>query len=101
MSAVQQMDDGRIIVRSDTDGTYIDTMANFAKDFNTTAPTLPTGADDRIYEPGIRHAITDCYTIIQEGPMPWTAGDSYIANVATAIQNQKNRQPPPTPITPA
>jgi hypothetical protein len=95
MSMVQQNADGVIVRNTTLNKVYRDTLANFALDFAVTAPTLPTGATDRIYDAGVRHSITDGHTVIQGGPMPWSVGDSAIANINTGLANQTARQPPP------
>lgn len=97
MSMVQQTPDGKLIVRSATQ-TYIDTFAHAATDFGVATPTLPAGATDRVYEPGVRHALSNGVRIVAGGPLPWTQGDAYIANIAAALTSQAAR--PPTPITP-
>jgi hypothetical protein len=90
MSMVQQNADGLVFVRT-PNGTYMDTIANFQLDFNDTVPALPQGANDRVYDQGIRHAISNGLTIIAGGHMPWTQGDGWINNVATGLANQSAR----------
>jgi hypothetical protein len=34
--------------------------------------------------------------VLYGGPVPWTVGDSYIANIAAALTAQAARPPPPT-----
>jgi hypothetical protein len=92
---VQQTPDGHLIVRSASQ-VYIDTYANAALDFNVVTPVLPSGCVDRVYEPGVRHCGTDGFTVLYGGPVPWSVGDSYIANIAAALTAQTARQPPPT-----
>jgi len=103
MSMVQQTDDHMMIIRDNTGKVYIDTEDNFATDFGEAIPTLPPGGDDRTYEPGVRHPITDCYTIIDAGPMPWPAGDRYITNIQSGLDAQTARRagiPPVPPVVP-
>jgi hypothetical protein len=99
MSMVQCTPDGKMVVRSGTK-VYIDTEANFATDFGEPHPTMPAGATDCVYEPGVRHTYTNGVTIIAGGPVPWTAGDRYIANIDAALASQATRPPPVTPATP-
>jgi hypothetical protein len=100
MSMVQQTEDEMMIVRDNTGKVYIDTETNFATDFGETVPALPAGADDRTYEPGKRHAITDCFSIIEAGPLPWAAGDRYIANVQAGLDAQAARRAAIPPVHP-
>ena len=96
MAMVQQNPDGLVIVRDNGGNVYIDTAANFAKDFAVGAPVLPAGANSRIYDQSVRHACTDGETIVSDNvsaPMPWPAGDAYINNILTALAAQKARQP--------
>jgi hypothetical protein len=98
-NSVQQTTEGKVVISSGSQ-TYIDTAAHFALDFNTTAPTLPAGATERIYEQGVRHPFTNGQTIVGGGPIPWPTGDAYIVNIGTGLSNQairKAAEPPPTP----
>lgn len=98
MSMVQQTVNGLVVRVSDTKA-YMDYNANFALDYVEPVPAFPAGATDRTYVQGVRHAITDTVTIIAGGPMPWTDGDRYIANIDMALANQAARRAaePPTP----
>lgn len=89
---VQQTPDGLVFVR---DGTkvYGDTTANFNADFGETAPALPAGANDRVYEVGVRHPIMGGGDIIAGGPIPWDVGDRWIANIDAGIAAQAARPP--------
>jgi hypothetical protein len=86
-----------IVVVHSTDKEYIDTLANFQADFATTMPALPAGADDRVYEPGIRHPIMGSGNVIDGGPVPWTLGDGWITNIQAGLDAQAARQPPLVP----
>ena len=99
MSMVQQTADGLVIVRSGTKN-YLDTGANFALDFGEAAPVLPAGCNDRVYEPDIRHAGTNSVTVLYGGPIPWTSGDRYIANIDMGLSNQATRLAAVVPPTP-
>ena len=94
-SQVEHNGDGMVFVRDAATGkTYVDTVANFNADFGVTMLTLPAGADHRIYAPGVRHVVASPVTVLGGGPLPWTLGDTVIANINTGLTNQKNRQPP-------
>ena len=88
---VHQHPDGLVFVRT-PDVTYADTPANVVLDFGITLPALPAGVDDRIYAPGVRHALMNSDTgVVGGGPMPWDVGDALIANVVQAFAKQKVR----------
>jgi hypothetical protein len=87
---VQQNADGMIFVRT-PGGTYMDTIANFQLDFNDTVSPLPQGANDRVYDQGVRHAISNNFTIIAAGHMPWPQGDAWIANISAGLSAQAAR----------
>lgn len=90
MKMVQQTPDGLVVVRSD-DLVYIDTPDNFTLDFGEAPPAMPIGAIDHVYEQGKRNAYTDGETIVAGGPIPWAAGDRYIASVQGALDNRVAR----------
>jgi hypothetical protein len=92
MSMVQQTPDGHLIVRSNGQ-VYLDTYANAALDYGVATPALPSGCIDRVYEQGVRHCCTDGFTVLYGGPVPWTIGDNYIANIAAALTAQSARPP--------
>lgn len=93
---VQQTPDGLVIVRVGSQ-VYTDTASNAGLDFGSGLPDLPTGAHDRVYEQGVRHACTDGITIVAGGDMPWAIGDTYIAGITAALAAQAARQPTPPP----
>jgi|SRR5215469_4882825 len=78
---------------------YMDTHTNFAADHGATVPDLPAGVIERIYEPGIRHAISDGSSVIDAGPMPWAFGDTAIGNIALLLAAQAKRTQPATKRT--
>jgi hypothetical protein len=94
---IHQHPDGLVFVRVQ-EVTYVDTPENLALDFGEALPPLPEGADDRIYAPGVRHALMHSERgFVGGGPMPWDVGDRLIAKVADAVVAQHNRRnPPPT-----
>ncbi|HKR19969.1 MAG TPA: hypothetical protein VJS41_07480 [Stellaceae bacterium] len=77
------------------DQAYLDTHANFAADHGATVPDLPAGAIERIYESGIRHAISNGRAIIAGGSQPWAFGDAAIAKVTGLLSAQAKRNTPP------
>jgi hypothetical protein len=80
---------------------YIDHVAAFAADNGTPVPALPAGAVERIYEPGIRHAISNGSSVTGAGPQPWPFGDASIAAVPALLTAQAKRTAsPPTIIAP-
>lgn len=93
---VHQNPDGFVIIHS-VDKEYVDTLANFQADFGTTIPALPAGANDRVYQPGIRHPIMGGGNVVDGGPVPWPLGDGWITNIAAGLAAQAARQPPVVP----
>lgn len=75
---------------SDGTLTYIDTGEAFVADGGT-RPALPVGAIERIYEPGIRHAISSGSSVIASGPQPWPFGDAAIVAVSKLLAAQAKR----------
>jgi hypothetical protein len=94
MIEVHQHPDGMVYVRTDN-GTYCDTPANLAIDFGEVLSALPEWANDRIYAPGVRHAIMGPNGRLDGGPMPWDLGDRLIAAVARLISAKASREAPP------
>lgn len=84
---------------------YIDRVAAFAADYGTAVPSLPAGAIERIYEPGIRHAVSNGASVIGTGPQPWPFGDASIAALSSLLAAQAKRTalpltaPPPATAT--
>lgn len=72
-------------------GTFQMTLVEFTDAVNLPAfpaatpyEGLPEGMVWRRYQPGVRHRFSDGLNQ-SDGPMPWSAGDDYVANAA-AIQ---------------
>lgn len=78
---------------------YVDAGARFATDNGAAVPVLPAGAIERIYEPGVRHAISNGSSVIADGPQPWSFGDAAIANISTLLAAQARRTAPPALAT--
>jgi hypothetical protein len=101
---VHQHPDGFVYVREsrvaglDPFTHYGDTDENFLDDFKLTFPPLPDGADERIYEPGKRHAIQNRERIVEGGPMPWEFGETVLRTLSKGLKAWQDRQPPVTPI---
>lgn len=86
---------------SDGSQLYSDTVDAFAADNGAAVPALPRGAIERIYEPSIRHAISNGSSVIAGVPMPWPFGDAAIAGVPKLLAAQTKRTVPPAkPSTP-
>lgn len=96
---VHQHPDGFVYVRRDGKTLYGDTTENFLDDFKIDLPALPDGADERIYEPGRRHAIQNGDTIVEGGPLQWLVGDTITANLNKGVAAFKARQAPLPPAT--
>lgn len=84
---------------SDGTLTYVDAGDSFVTDGGA-KPSLPVGAIERIYEPGVRHAISNGSVVIAGGPQSWPFGDAVIAKVAGLLAAQAKRSIPP-PKSPA
>jgi hypothetical protein len=93
MSQFQQHPDGLVYLRT-TAATYVDAAANFVADYKWQLPPLPLGFKERIYEPGVRHALMGNGSVVA-GPMPWDFGDKALAAVAAILAAQAKRQPAP------
>ncbi|HEV2263721.1 MAG TPA: hypothetical protein VGR79_04225 [Stellaceae bacterium] len=78
---------------------YVDAGARFAADNDAAVPVLPAGAIERIYEPGVRHAISNGSSVIAGGPQPWPFGDAAVAVVSKLLAAQAKRTIPPAPVT--
>jgi hypothetical protein len=87
---IHQHPDGTISVRVD-DKIYSDTEKNFKKDFGSGFPKLPPGVDERLYEQGVRHALTAKNSVVDGGPVPWKTGDDYIGSLDDALASQQKR----------
>jgi hypothetical protein len=96
MGELHQHPDGYVFVRTAA-GNYADSVDNFALDAEVTLPALPSGADERIYSQGQRHAVTGGGGIIEGGPMPWPLGDQIIASVSALLAAKAAREAPPPP----
>lgn len=71
---------------------YFDSASAFATDNGKNVPPLPPSAIERLYEPSVRHAISDGYSVVAAGPMPWAFGDVAIANIENLIAAQVKRR---------
>ena len=70
---------------------YVDRVAAFVADNGTPPPPLPAEAVERIYEAGIRHAISNGTAVIGTGPQPWLFGDAAIGAVSVLLAAQAKR----------
>jgi hypothetical protein len=102
MDRVHQHEDTMIV--EGPGGLYRDTPDNCALDFGVSlqAIALPNtpGLDERLYQPGIRHAIIANDNVVAGGPMPWPLGDQMIGDVMNALAAQAARKPPPPAQSP-
>jgi hypothetical protein len=95
MICFHQRPDGDVTVYAGNDAVgYIDTLANFETDYGLVEP-LPVGVDERIYEPGKRHALMSKSNVIGGGEMPWAWGDQVIARLDALILQKREREYPP------
>lgn len=75
--------------------TYVDSGDAFIADGGAKPPRL-VDAIERIYEPGVRHAISNGSAVIGGGPQPWLFGDEAITKIRTylAAQVKRTMSPP-------
>ena len=73
------------------DKMYRDTDANYSLDAQQSAPELPEGIDERLYEPDVRHALIANHQVVDGGPMPWPQGDAIIKMADSLIVTQRQR----------
>lgn len=92
MPMLHQHPEGLIFVRTHA-GTYGDTRDNFRADYGHDLPALPKGITERIYEPGVRHALVANNSVVDGGPMPWSEGDAVLARFADLIAKKTAREP--------
>jgi hypothetical protein len=90
MKMLHQHPDGTIWVRADGDH-YGETPEVFAQDYGKEFPKLPQGITERIYEPGVRHALLCGTDVVDGGPLPWPEGDQVIAKSDLLISKHKQR----------
>jgi hypothetical protein len=96
MAQFHQHSDGAIYVRSGAN-VYGDTSANFATDSGATAPALPAGVAERLYDDDPahgRHVYCDAkgnQLDASPGPGAWAPGDAIIANCTALIGAQQAR----------
>jgi hypothetical protein len=78
-------------VRTDG-GTYSGTPEELSTDYEIAVPPLPADITERLYEPGVRHALLAGESVVDGGPLPWTQGDVLIANAGAAIAAKAARE---------
>ncbi len=86
----QHHPDGYIFIRTSS-GTYMDTIANFKKDYGGFYLDLPDGYIGRYYEPEICHHLTTGNNIVPQS-LTWTEGDRFIAAYQQLVANQNIRK---------
>lgn len=85
--------EGFIIVTVGGVVAYFDTLANFTLDFGQAPPAIVAGADERIYEPGIRHTMQNSGgSVLTGGAMPWAFGDAALAGIADLVAAKADRE---------
>jgi hypothetical protein len=55
-------------------------------------PPLPPGITERLYEPGVRHALIRGTDVVDGGPMPWPEGDAVLAMAASLVGAKRIRE---------
>lgn len=77
--------------------TYVDSGDAFIADGGAMPPQL-VDAIERIYEPGVRHAISSGSAVIGGGPQPWLFGDEVITKIGTYLAAQVKRTTSPPKV---
>lgn len=85
-----QQHEGMVIVRLDKD-LYMETAETFEADYGFPMPVLLSKYDERLYEPGKRHALSFENSVIDGGEMPWPEGDAILAALPTLMRNRAAR----------
>jgi hypothetical protein len=91
MKMLHQMSDGMVWVRGDA-GHYGELLNLFEADYGKKLPSLPEGITERIYEPGVRHALNRGNDTVDGGPIVWSEGDAVIAKLTDLLAKQKKRE---------
>ena len=74
-------------------GEYRDSLANFALDYGSAAPTLVHPQSHRVYIQGVRHSShAEEHGQTYGGPLPWPEGDAIIAALPTLLTKQTARE---------
>ena len=89
--AAAEHPEGFVCVTSD-EATYAEKREQFEIDCKDRLPPLPPGATERIYEPGVRHAIIRGHDVIDGGEMPWPLGDKIIGQARPLAQLMEMRR---------
>lgn len=79
---VHHRPDGLLSIRDQNGKSVFMTTDEYRVATGVTISPLPSGIDQRLYEPGIRHALLRGHDVIDGGPMPWPEGDDMIALAA-------------------
>jgi hypothetical protein len=80
-----------VVVRT-KDEIYSDSLVNFVKDYGKPFPPLAGDFTQRLYEPGVRHALLVGNDVIDGGSMPWKEGDEILASIDSLIRAQTIRR---------
>jgi hypothetical protein len=92
MAQFHQHPNGKIYVRT-AGSVYEETPENFAADHGASAPALPDGVRERIYDDGGRHALIDAKgNQVDSGPIPFEFGDAAIAACSALIAKKTGRE---------
>jgi hypothetical protein len=91
MNNFHEHPDDLVYVRTDA-GTYVDNWQNFETDFGRPLEELPEGVFERIYEPGIRHALNGRSGTVAGGERVWAYGDDAIAAIRDLLAAQLARR---------
>lgn len=88
---LHQHPDGLIFVR-DGSADYGAMPDKFRIDYGDDLPPLPEGITERIYEPGVCHALKRGSDVVDGGPLVWPEGDAAIAQANELVKKRNARE---------
>jgi hypothetical protein len=91
MKMLHQTAEGMVWVRTD-EGHYGEPADVFEIDHGKKLPPLPPGITERVYQPGVRHALVRGTDVVDGGPRDWREGDEIIAKNAELLAKKQKRK---------
>src|SRR5262245_9610371 len=87
---LHQRPDG-VMIETDA-GSYRADLAVFKREHGEEFPPLPEGMTERLYEPGVVHALKQGTSVMDGGPLHWPEGDAILAETGKLLTRQDTRQ---------
>ena len=91
MTRLHQQPDGSIVVETDG-GSYRADPVVFRREYGEDFPALPAGMTERLYEPGVVHALKRGSDVVDGGSLDWPEGDAILARASKLLSRQGARQ---------